>query len=346
MIIDLPRFIAVERPFWTELERALERLGADPTARMSMEELRRFHYLYEKVSADLAKLASFAAEPELRRYLESLTARAYAEIHETRERRTRFALGKWFAHTFPQTFQRRIRQFWLSCLVMFVGAVFGGAILKADPDAKESLMPFDHLTGSPSERVAEEEEKDSRTAGDRLEGRKATFSAVLMENNIRVSILTLALGVTWGLGTCVLLFYNGVILGLVAVDYVADGQMVFLLGWLMPHGVIEIPAVLIAGQAGLLLGKTLIGSGDRTPLRERLRQASPDLVTLIFGVAVLLVWAGLVEAFFSQYHQPVVPYAVKIAFGCAELILLVAFLWRKRDAAADPAAAAAPPFAP
>ncbi len=63
-----------------------------------------------------------------------------------------------------------------------------------------------------------------------LSGKKETFSAQLMTNNIRVSILTFALGATWGVGTFVSLFYNGVILGLVAVDYVFAGQTQFLLG--------------------------------------------------------------------------------------------------------------------
>ena len=41
---------------------------------------------------------------------------------------------------------------------------------------------------------------------------------------------------------------------------------------------------------------------------------------------MLLVWAGFIEAFLSQYHEPVIPYAAKIAFGAVELILLSLFL--------------------
>ena len=104
------------------------------------------------------------------------------------------------------------------------------------------------------------------------------------------------------------------------------GQTKFLLGWLLPHGVIEIPAILIAGQAGLVLALALIGWGKRIPLRIRLREASQDLITLIFGVGVLLVWAGFVEAFLSQYHEPIIPYSMKIAFGLVELLLLFLFL--------------------
>ena len=164
--------------------------------------------------------------------------------------------------------------------------------------------------------------------GKRLDGRKATFSAQLMQNNTRVSILAMGLGMSFGVGTVVLLFYNGVILGAVAFDYVTGGETVFLLGWLLPHGVIEIPAILVAGQAGLLLAHALIGWGSRKTRRERLREIAPDVVTLICGAALFLVWAGIVEAFFSQYHEPVVPYGVKIGFGLVELAALTLYLSR------------------
>ena len=58
----------------------------------------------------------------------------------------------------------------------------------------------------------------------------------------------------------------------------------------------------------------------------RLRRISADLVTLILGIGVMLFWAGIVEGFFSQYHEPVLPYEVKIGFGILELVLLVLFL--------------------
>jgi uncharacterized membrane protein SpoIIM required for sporulation len=147
-----------------------------------------------------------------------------------------------------------------------------------------------------------------------------------MTHNIQVSIFTLALGMSWGIGTILMLFYNGVVLGAISTDYVADGQAKFLLGWLLPHGVIEIPAILIAGQAGVLLALALIGWGSRVRLTARLREASRDVVTLSFGFALLLVWAGFVEAFLSQYHEPIIPYDAKIAFGMIELTLLILYL--------------------
>jgi uncharacterized membrane protein SpoIIM required for sporulation len=94
----------------------------------------------------------------------------------------------------------------------------------------------------------------------------------------------------------------------------------------LPHGVIEIPAILIAGQAGLLLGQALIGWNSKENVRQRLRSVTGSLVTLISGAALLLIWAGLVEAFFSQYHEPILPYQFKIIFGLFELLALLTCL--------------------
>lgn len=326
MIIDLQKFSAIERPVWQELEKLLDRFETEPMFRLNLEQAKRFHYLYERTSADLAKLVTFAAEPELRCYLETLVARAYSEIHETRGDRKRFAPIAWFLNTLPQTFRRHVKAFYLSTTVLIVGALFGGFAIAFDPEAKQTVMPemFSSHLGDPTERVRREEQsKQTPTAG-----QLTPFSTMLMTHNIRQAINALALGMTFGLGTLVVLFYNGVILGLIGVDYVAAGQTKFLLAWLMPHGVIEIPAFLIAGQTGLVLANALIGWGKRERLAQRFRSVAPDLVTLIFGVGLMLIWAGLIEAFLSQYHEPVIPYSAKIVFGVIELVMLILFLAR------------------
>ena len=331
MIIDLKKFINAERRYWTELEGILDSLDNDPEQSMDLAKVKRFHYLYQRTSTDLAKIMTFSSEPEIRGYLESLVGRAYGEIHETREKPHGLAPLNWFFNTFPRAFRLHVRAFYLSFIIMFLGCLFGGGAVSFDPDAKENLMPFPHLQGDPSERVAKEESVDR----DRLKGAKTSFSSYLMTHNTKVSIFAMALGMTWGIGTVILLFSNGVMLGSVALDYVLAGETKFLFGWLLPHGAIEIPAILLAGQAGLVLAGALIGWGRSAPLRIRFRKISNDLVTLISGVAIMLVWAGLVEAFFSQYHEPVLPYELKIGFGIVELILLALFLGKSGKTITD-----------
>ena len=326
MIIDLPRFVAAERPYWDELHGLLAAMENAPERRMTLPEIQRLHYLYERCSADLSRLDTFATDPALRVFLESLVSRAYSEIHETRAP-MKFSL-KNAVLAFPRAFRRHLGAFRLSVAVTVLGCAFGWFAVHQDPRAKAILLPFSHLSGSPTERVRHEES----TSGDRLKGVKATFGAQLMTHNIQVTILVFALGLTWGFGTIVELFFNGVILGAVCADYIASGQGEFLTGWLLPHGAVEIPSILLGGQAGFILANALIGWGGRTSRADRLRAAAHDLFAIMAGAACMLVWAGTIESFVSQYHQPVMPYALKIAFGVCELAGLTIFLgWAGRE---------------
>jgi uncharacterized membrane protein SpoIIM required for sporulation len=328
MIVDLKKFIGRERPTWEELDEMLKRVENQAVTYLTLDEIQRLHYLYERTGAGLMKISTFAAEPNLVRYLESLLTRAYAEMQGVPSRTDSWSPRRWLFRTFPQTFRKHFRFFLAALTLTVLGGLFGGGAVAFDPDAKAAIVPFPHLLENPSERVREEENKPNQM----LATARGRFSAALMTNNTQVSILALALGVTWGIGTLILLFYNGVILGAVLFDYVRAGQSVFLMGWLLPHGVVEIPAILIAGQAGLLLGQALIGWNSKESVNQRLRSVAGSLVTLISGAALLLVWAGLVEAFLSQYHEPIVPYQFKIVFGLIELAtLLTFFVFAGRD---------------
>ena len=324
MIIDLERFIAQERPSWDELESLTASIEQSPGWSLDLKGAQRLHYLYERAAAALARINTFSSDPDVTRYLEALVARTYGIIHSLDRRRTRFSPLQWFFGTFPRTFRKHFGAFVLACAVTLAGMAFGGIIFVVSPDSKEAMIPamFSHTYQSPSERVAKEEAGQH----DRMAGRKNSFASTLMANNIRVAMIAAALGFTFGIGTITVLFYNGVILGVVVVDYVVDGQGVFLTGWLLPHGSIEIPAILLGAQAGFLLASAMIGTGARDCLKVRMRQTAPPVVTLVFGAAILLVWAGIIESFFSQYHAPVLPYSLKIAFGILQLALLVVLL--------------------
>ncbi|HET8824317.1 MAG TPA: stage II sporulation protein M [Terriglobales bacterium] len=336
MILDVPKFVASERPYWQELNAILDRLDNDPYSHLSLAEVTRLRYLYGRGASALARLAPFS-EIEAREYLESLVARAYAACHPQRRQSAqgvwcplcashaqRFRPKRWLIETLPQTFRRHARAFALSVALTIAGSTFGSLALLLDPNAKPVLMPFSALLQSPAERVKHEESQKK----DRIGPFRSTFAAQLVTHNIKVALTTFALGASWGIGSAVLLFYNGVTLGAVIADYAKAGYGPFVAGWLLPHGVIEIPAILVAGQAAFVLASGIIGWGNGVSRRARLRAVGGDILTLAGGSALLLVWAGIIEAFLSQYHYPVLPYGVKIAFGLIEATLLTAYLWR------------------
>lgn len=322
MLLDSARFIESERPHWEELEKRLEALEANLPAARDPQFILGLHNLYRRTASGLARLEAGAGDPAVIHRLEALVARAYAEIHAGRARRRLWRRG-WdaLATGFPRAFRRRFRAFAAVLWIVLAGGITGAVAMAADRDNRTILFPFPHLHGAPSERVAAEESGDGKATG-----AEARFAASLMQNNIRVSVLALALGITYGIGTVVVVFYNSVILGGVGLDYITDGQGVFLFAWLLPHGSVELPAIFIGGQGGLVLARALIGGGRRGGMRIRLREVAADLSHLALGLAVLLVWAGIVEAFFSQLHEPAVPYAVKITFGVVQLAALAAWL--------------------
>ncbi len=318
MIFDIERFIAHNKTNWEELESMLNRIHQMGFKSFDFKEINRFYYLYHQASSDLNRIQTFSSESELIEYLESLVSKAYAEIYSIQREKWRVKLKNFYLFTFPDVFRRHIKLFNMALITMLMGAFLGGSAIMLDPEAKDILIQFSHLKGSPYERVLKEEEGRNKA----LDSQKISFSSYLITHNIQVSLFALVLGITFGFGTLVLLFYNGVILGAVIADYLQYGVGTFAAGWLLPHGAFEIWAILIAGQAGFLIAKSLLKS-KRYSRMTQLSMAGQDILTLFLGLSSLLIWAGIVEAFFSQYHKPIIPYNFKIIFGVIEVLFLV-----------------------
>ncbi len=322
MILDLNKFLANERPYWDELEKSLNRQNADPHARLTLEEAQRFHYLYQRASSDLVKLQTFAGEVEASAFLNRIVALAYSKLHEKQATSIPFRPWQWLTRTFPRTFRRHWIAFAISIGTFIFGGLFGAAALSLNYDLKNDFIPpqFGHLSGSPSKRVEKEEKQEF----DAFEARH-TFSATLMTHNTKVTILTMVTGILLGVVTITLLFYNGTLIGVIACDYIMDGQGVFLTAWLLPHGSFELPAIFIGGQCGLIIARAVFGWGTNLRLRQRFHRIRTDLLTLIAGAALMLIWAGVIESFLSQYHGKEI-YPFKIGFGVVQLSALIAFL--------------------
>ncbi len=143
-----------------------------------------------------------------------------------------------------------------------------------------------------------------------------------MTNNIKVTIMAVALGVTAGIGTAAVLISNGILLG--ALAGVASNANVDFLFWavILPHGILELSAIAIAGGAGLLLARAIYAPGD-LPRRDALKLAGGEAGKLLAGVALMLVCAGLIEGFFTP--APLPPF-FKITFALGTACCLIVYL--------------------
>ena len=322
MILNLERFQAQARPRWKNLESLLDALETRPDRRLNPAEGQQLQDLYAQAAADLNRVTHGALAPELTRYLERLVARAHAELYyEPPTPSELWQPRRWsrIFRAFPESFRRQLPSFALAVLVTILGCALGGLAVHYDPASVDVLLPADYLR-NPGQRVHEEEHGHSQHLNSAQT--EAAFSAQLIRHNIEVALLTAALGVTFGIGTALLLFENGVLLGAVAVHYTQRGFGLFVSAWLLPHGVFEIPSILIAGQAGFYLARLLLHRREDRNLRQSMR----EWLVLVAGLAMMLVWAGIMEAFFSQHHAPVLPYGFKVAVAIAELVLLTLYL--------------------
>lgn len=339
MILDLERFQAQARPRWRALESLLATLEGRPDRKLNPAEVEQLQELYAQVTADLNRVTHGTLAHQLRQYLERLVARAYAELYYSPPVRSEiWKPRRWLRifTAFPATFRRQSRYFTLAVLITLLGCTLGALAVHYDPASVDVLLPADYLR-NPEQRVHDEEQgKGNHLNSAQTE---AAFSAQLITHNIQVALLAAALGVTFGIGTALLLFENGVLLGAVAANYTQHGLGLFMSAWLLPHGVFEIPSILIAGQAGFYLARLLLHRREDRDVRHSMR----EWLLLVAGLAMMLVWAGLMEAFFSQHHAPVLPYEFKVAVAAAELVLLAIYLLLigRKDTGADPLSPAA-----
>ncbi|HZR08387.1 MAG TPA: stage II sporulation protein M [Myxococcales bacterium] len=321
----LARFIEERRPRWNRLETLLEEAQESET-RLGPERLQELVLLYRSACTDLNRARTLTANPELIGGLNQLIGRAYRIVYR-RRRSGRIDLKRFFLREVPATFHRRSRWFSLAAAALLAGAAVGFAAVIVNPAYAAALIPGQFFVERPAARVEHAEK-----GNERIESlRDATaFGAYLYTHNIQVSFLTFALGALSFAGGIVLLFYNGLILGAVAAQYLIDGAGTFFVAWVGPHGALEIPAIVFAGAAGLLSGNALLMPGE-TGRVAALRDAFPAVFRILCACAVLLVCAGLIEGSFSQMSARSVPYAVKIAVAAALFAAMCTWLFGRRD---------------
>ena len=325
--MQLNRFLEQRRLRWQRLSDLLDRIDSRGWHGLSSQEVDEMFSLYRLVSSDLNLAQTRTANPAVLEYLEGLVARAYAMLAVPRKARPFKAWWRIMRHRFPAIIRRERWLFALAAAVTVVGIVFGYVTTYLVPSTDTVFLDASHLSETPAHRVhrLEQMERDGNTRVD-SGGTYAVFSSFLFTHNIRVIVFCFALGLTFGIGTTMMLFYNGAMLGSLACLYWKDGVMMFFLGWVGPHGSIEIPCVLFGGMAGYMLARAQLNVKQGT-VWEQITDMRPVLVDLLIGASSLLVVAGCIEGGFSQINAPTLPYPLKIAVACVLFCLLMVYLF-------------------
>jgi uncharacterized membrane protein SpoIIM required for sporulation len=323
--MNAERFVRTHLTAWERLSALVDRAQKSHLAALSEEELHELGALYRRCAADLARArtryAGTNAGRELVRSLNALVLRAHTQVYSAPTPQP--LAGLQFAlYGFPAAFRRHWRAIALAAVLLFLPAFLAFIAVVAHPDAATLFVPESAV------REVEKRAQEGLTTG---WGANTSYtdasaspeiSSFIMVNNIRVATMALALGISAGIGTAVMLLGNGLMIG--GLAGVASNERVDLLFWavILPHGVLELTAIAIAGGAGFLLARAIYAPGT-LPRRDALKLAGREAAQLIVGVAGLLVVAGLIEGFLTPLPLPPM---LKLAFAALTAVALILYL--------------------
>jgi uncharacterized membrane protein SpoIIM required for sporulation len=308
--MDIDRYIQRNEPTWQRLS-ALSRTGARDVRRLSDDEVGELVALYQRVSAHLSHARGQYRDPELNARLSGILGEARVVIYR-RRRSVLSSVGGFFTETFPAAVWGSRRYVGISALLFLVPAIGMGLWLYHSPAALDASVPPE------LQRLI----ADSQFADYYSSDAAQNFAGYVTINNIQVAFLAFALGVLPVVGTSWVLGFNGLNVGVMAAVMHRAGEGAQFWGLILPHGLLEISAIVVAGAAGLRLSWALVAPGDRTR-GDAFRDEGMRAVVIVMGLAVCFVIAGVIEGFVTPSGLPT---SVRVGVGVAALAMFVVYV--------------------
>lgn len=284
--MNIQRFIREHKPVWTELDGLLA-LFEKKRRTVQAPQVDRLTFLYRTASAHLAYAQTYYPGDEIGLYLNQLVARTHHALH-AEQWKTSHRLGDFFKRRFIGYVLERRRFIALAFLLFMVGALSGFAAVWQDPLNLYALVSPEMADGINPDAVGK----------NHGEVQSAVMSTSIMTNNIRVAVLAFVSGITFGLLTVYVLFYNGILIGALTAVFWQSGKSYVFWAYILPHGVIELTAIFIAGGSGLYMGYRMINPGPYTRKYMLLRSVKESALLMV-GTIPLFVIAGMIEGYIT-----------------------------------------------
>jgi uncharacterized membrane protein SpoIIM required for sporulation len=308
--VDIDRYIQRNDPTWRRLEH-LARSASRGVRRLSDDELIELVDLYQRVSAHLSHARRQYCDPDLNARLSRVLGEARVVIYRPRGKPAA-AIGRFFTETFPAAVWHSRVHLAVAFLCFFMPAVGFGVWMANSPEALNAAVPPEL-----QELIAEEQFEDYYRSD-----AAQNFAGQVTINNIQVAFLAFALGILAVVGPGFVLALNGMNVGVMAAVMHRAGEGAQFWGLILPHGLLEISAILVAGAAGFRLSWAIVAPGDRTRT-DALREEGLRAVVIVMGLVLSFVTAGFIEGFITPSGLPT---ALRIAVGVAVLVGFVVYV--------------------
>jgi uncharacterized membrane protein SpoIIM required for sporulation len=300
------------RAHWNRLERMLDQSQSQGLGSLTRSELQEMGLLYRQAAADLSTLREDPSGKSYARTLNLLLSRAHNTIY-TGQKSSAKGILHFYGETYPRIFRRNLGLVSAACLLFVIGGVAGMLISVTHPQFMQQFLGPHML----------ETIDQHKMWTDSVVSIKPMAASGIMTNNMSVSFAAFAFGITAGLGTIYMMVFNGVMIGVVAVACWFGGMSLPLWSFVAPHGVLELPAIFIAGGAGLRIAQGLLFPG-LLARRDSIAQAGGEAVRLVLGVVPILIVAGTIEGFFSP--SPAIPWQMKFVTAAAIAVIFFSYL--------------------
>jgi len=318
------RFVALRQAAWEafrEEASALERRGL---ATLPGDAITSFARRYRAVTADLARARTYRVDPRTIAYLERVVHVGHNAVYGLRGVR-RLPLRDLLLTQLPAAVYRQRRLILLAAALFILPATVGYALIRERPEIAEEILPAVMLDRAESGAYAMESGRGYAQAPSPY---LPTLASGIIANNLQVAFAAFAFGVTAGIGTAVVLMFNGLFFGAVLGLFSNYGIVGWILTFVAGHGVLELSAIFIAGGAGLLIGRGIVAPGDLTR-RDAVVVFGREAIRLVGSAASLLLVAGVIEGFLSASDAPA---PLKFGVSAASGALLVLYFLAGRAA--------------
>jgi uncharacterized membrane protein SpoIIM required for sporulation len=259
----------------------------------------------------------YGLDEETQRRINQLAIAAHGLLYRRPHRHPMAAAVRFFRCDYPRMF-RRLWAYVAAAVAVFVIGVLGSYVAATlNPSVAHRFVPgIVDLPETSSGITADDIRRRFTRTGN------APLAAGVLTNNLSVAFSAFALGITAGVGTCYVLLVNALMLGGMTALFANHGLGGEFLLCILPHGLLEIMAVLIAAAAGLRLGLSMAVPGHLTR-GASLRAGGREALLMLLGTVPMFIAAGLIEGFVTPSH---LPDAVKAAIGVLVTAGAIAYL--------------------
>ncbi len=316
--MNIQRWIARREPDWKILEQLLTQVEKKGIKSLSAIKIQQLASLYRSITADLARAKTHEVGAILIRELQQLTSRAYSQIYQGSRHQEWQSVVDFYRWRLPTVIQQTWVYTTIAIALFGMGALIAWWYAWQDPTFMALVVP--------EQLITKVRDKNELWMGS-IVGTEPWASSNIMINNLSVAFNMIGGGITAGLFTIYALFYNGLLMGAIATLVSQNNLAYPFWAFVFPHGALELPAIFLAGAAGLLIAKALLFPGQYRRV-DALKVYGFQSAQLVFGIIPLLIIAGIIEGFFSP--SPFVPDFIKYLTGMIILASLILYMNQRK----------------